>query len=286
MSAVLAGLGLGSGLVLVLAAWVGMPQWGQGKPGWYLRWSDEVVHSGVSGLTPMRLLALSCGVSSVTFLVVLAWTGTWSVPGAVAIMTLPLPISVVRSRARSRSRAVREVWPDVIDSLVAGVRSGGGLPELLADLGESGPLVLRPHFLRFAVDHRADGRFDVALTRLKGRLADPVADRIIEALRLAREVGGSDLSLLLRDLGTLLREEARVRGELEARQSWTVNAARLGVVAPWMVLVIIAAQSQAAHAYSTTQGVMVLLAGALATVLAYALMQRIGRLPTERRFLR
>lgn len=286
MSAVVVGLGLGSGIVLVLSAWVGMPDWGVGRPAWYLRWSDEVVRSGIRGLTPLRLAGLTASVGLVVFLAVLAWTGAWSVAGAVALMTLPLPGAVVLSRSRRRITAARAAWPDVIDSLVAGVRSGGGLPELLADLADAGPAELRPHFAQFAVDHRADGRFDVALGRLKDRLADPVADRIIEALRLAREVGGSDLSALLRDLGVLLREESRVRGELEARQSWTVNAARLGVVAPWLVLVIISAQAEASRAYSTAQGVLVLLAGAVATVLAYFLMQRIGRLPTERRFLR
>jgi len=225
-------------------------------------------------------------VSVSIFLVVLAWTGAWSVSAAVALMALPLPAAVVLSRSRHRVATARAAWPDIVDSLVAGVRSGGGLPELLVDLADSGPPALRPQFGRFAVDYRADGRFDIALARLKDRLADPVADRIIEALRLAREVGGSDLSALLRDLGVLLREESRVRGELEARQSWTVNAARLGVVAPWLVLVIISAQTQAARAYSTPQGVLVLVGGALATVVAYLAMQRIGRLPTERRFLR
>ncbi|MGO3795822.1 MAG: type II secretion system F family protein [Pauljensenia sp.] len=286
MSAVLVGLALGSGVVLVLASWVGMPAWGEGRPGWYLHWSDEVVRSGIRGLTPLRLAGVALAVSLGVFLVVLVWTSAWSVSAAVALMVLPLPAAVVRSRSRHRVATARSAWPDIIDSLVAGVRSGGGLPELMVDLADSGPPALRPHFERFAVDYRADGRFDVALARLKDRLADPVADRIIEALRLAREVGGSDLSALLRDLGVLLREESRVRGELEARQSWTVNAARLGVVAPWLVLVIISAQTQAARAYSTAQGVLVLVAGALATVVAYLAMQRIGRLPTERRFLR
>ncbi len=286
MSAVLVGLTLGGGIVLVLAACVGMPAWGEGRPGWYLRWQDEVVRSGIRGLTPLRLAGIAVAVSVSIFLVVLAWTGAWSVSAAVALMALPLPAAVVLSRSRHRVATARAAWPDIVDSLVAGVRSGGGLPELLVDLADSGPPALRPQFERFAVDYRADGRFDIALARLKDRLADPVADRIIEALRLAREVGGSDLSALLRDLGVLLREESRVRGELEARQSWTVNAARLGVVAPWLVLVIISAQTQAARAYSTPQGVLVLVGGALATVVAYLAMQRIGRLPTERRFLR
>jgi tight adherence protein B len=50
-------------------------------------------------------------------------------------------------------------------------------------------------------------------------------------------VGGGDLGRLLRSLSTFLREDARTRSELESRQAWTVNGARLAVSAhettPW-----------------------------------------------------
>ena len=96
-------------------------------------------------------------------------------------------------------------------------------------------------------DYRATGRFHDCLDRLKDRLSDPVADRIIESLRIAREVGGSDLGRLLRTLSAFLREDARTRAELETRQSWTVNAARLAVAAPWIVLAHAGAQGQLAR---------------------------------------
>lgn len=286
MSALVVGLALGCGLLLMASAVVGVPAIGVRPPRWWLRWSDVVVRSGMSGLTPGRLLALTALVVATTFLSVLAWSSTPAVSLALALVLAPVPTMVVASRSRARTALIRSRWPEVVDSLVAGVRAGASLPELLIDLGDDGPAELRPHFGAFARVYRSDGRFSDALTTLKGGLADPVADRIVEALRLAREVGGSDLAALLRDLGVLLREDARIRGELEARQSWTVNAARLGVAAPWLVLVMIAGQANAAHAYSTPQGVAVLAGGGVATVLAYLLMQRIGRLPTEGRSLR
>ena len=109
-------------------------------------------------------------------------------------------------------------------------------------------------FRDFGSDYRSGGQFDPSLTRLKDRLADPVADRIVEALRLTREVGGSDLGRLLGTLAEFLRESARTRSELEARQSWTVNAARLAVAAPWIVLVLLASRPEAVAAYNTPVG--------------------------------
>ena len=90
--------------------------------------------------------------------------------------------------------------------------------------------------MAFAEDYRATGRFNECLDRLKDRLSDPVGDRLVESLRIASEVGGSDLGRLLRTLATFLREDGRTRAELETRQGWTVNAARLAVAAPWVVL--------------------------------------------------
>lgn len=286
MAAVLVGLVMGVGGILVMSAFTGAPRVRWRKPRWYLAWSDQVTRAGVRGLTIPRLLLASLVMMLVVLILVLAWTRVLSVSLILALVVAPIPQMAVSARSRARGRRAREAWPEVIDSLVSGVRAGAGLPELLADLAESGPLELRPAFAAFAADYRAEGRFDAALSRLKGRLADPVADRIVEALRLAREVGGADLSALLRDLGVLLREDARIRGELEARQSWTVNAARLAVVAPWLVLVMISAQRQAAKAWNSPGGVLVLVCGAAVSVIAYLAMQYLARLSGDPRTMR
>ncbi len=286
MSAVLVGLVLGVGCVLVMTALIGAPVVRIGPPLWYLAWSDQVTRARIRGLTPGRVIAATLVLSLAVFVLVLAQTGVLAVAGVVSAVVLPLPQMIVSARSRARAKKAREAWPEVIDSLVSGVRAGAGLPELLSDLGETGPLELRPAFAAFAIDYRAEGRFDTALTRLKERLADPVADRIVEALRLARDVGGADLSVLLRDLGGLLREDARVRGELEARQSWTVNAARLAVVSPWIVLVMISAQPSAAKAWNSPGGVLVLVSGAALCVVAYLAMQYVGRLSVDPRTMR
>ncbi len=136
-----------------------------------------------------------------------------------------------------------------------------------------------------AVDYQASGRFEDALLRLKDRLADPVGDRVVEGLRIAREVGGGELGRLLRNLSGYLRDDARTRQELESRQAWTVNGARLAVAAPWLVLLTMAFQSEVIQRYSSTAGVLVLAIGAGSCAVAYRVMVRIGRLPTERRIL-
>ena len=103
---------------------------------------------------------------------------------------------------------------------------------------------------------------------------------------MAREVGGTDLGRLLRTLSTFLREDARTRAELETRQGWTVNAARLALCAPWILLLLLSTQPSAVAAYNQPVGAVVLLIGGGVSFLAYRVMLRIARLPSERRVLR
>ena len=112
----------------------------------------------------------------------------------------------------------RGLWPDVCDLLIASVRAGMSLPDAVASLGDSAPAELRPPFAAFARDVAASGHFDSSAQRLKAALADPVADRIIETLRMARQVGGTELTPVLRalaDVGAGRRGAAR-RGRVAA----------------------------------------------------------------------
>lgn len=288
MNGAFLGLVLGSGLACIWWSF-----WPREVPdhrvrgrGVLTRLEDDLVLAGARGVGPAGLLVGTVIGGAVAFLVSLAITRVSTVALAFAVMGLYLPLGWVRARARRRRGRLREVWPDVIDHVASAVRAGLALPEALVQLSERGPEELREPFARFADDYRASGRFGDSLDRLKARLSDPVADRLVEALRIAREVGGSDLGRLLRTLSTFLREDARSRAELEARQSWTVNAARLALAAPWVVLLLLATRGSALQAYQSATGVLVLVVGGVASVLAYLLMLRMGRLPEEQRVLR
>jgi tight adherence protein B len=203
---------------------------------------------------------------------------------AAAIVGVVLPSVLVVSRARSQRRSARVVWPDVVDHLVSAVRSGLALPDSVVTLAHAGPPLTRAAFESFEADYRATGNFSLSIDRLKVRLADPIADRILETLRMSREVGGNELTQVLRNLATYLRQEAAIRSEVEARQSWVVNAARLGVAAPWIVLALLATRPEAAAAYNTVAGGLLILAGLVVSVIAYRVMLALGRLPEERRW--
>lgn len=253
---------------------------------WQDRTRDLLAQAGIEGVSPGQLAGVSATVGLVVFVLVL---GTSRVPVIAVLFGLfgsAGPLVLVRRRRAQRTVELREVWPEAVDNLASGVRAGLSLPEALTQLGVRGPEQLRSPFRRFGEDYRATGRFGESLDALKRNLADPVGDRVVESLRMAREVGGTDLGRLLRTLSAFLREDARTRAELETRQGWTVNAARLALAAPWLLLLLLSTRPGAVAAYNTTAGAMVLLVGGGVSLAAYRVMLRIARLPTERRVLR
>lgn len=280
----LVGLGVGTGLLLVWSAFF-LPRQPSRPRRTDGRATQLLARAGLGSVSPTGF-AIVCAVTGVVAtLVVEVVSGTPPVAFTFGVMGAWLPVAIVSGRARRRQREFAEVWPEAVDNLASAVRAGLSLPDALAALGTRGPEPLRAAFDEFALDYQVTGRFGECLDRLKVRLADPVGDRVVEGLRIAREVGGGELGRLLRNLSGYLRDEARTRSEMESRQAWTINGARLAVAAPWIVLLFMSFQSEVIHRYASTGGVIVLAIGAAACVVAYRLMMRIGRLPVERRIL-
>lgn len=280
----LIGLVAGIGLVLVV--------WTFGDPGWRPKKRERgdglrglLARAGLGEVAPRSLLGLCAGAFVMAAFVMLAVSGVLAIGLVFGLLAALLPIAVLRGRASRRLREHAELWPDAVDNLASAVRAGLSLSESLVQLGERGPEGLREPFVRFGRDYQATGRFDESLDLLKARLADPVGDRVVEALRIARDVGGGDLGRMLRALSGFLREDLRTRSELESRQSWTVNGARLAVAAPWAVLLAMSFQRDVVTRFATITGAVVLLVGATLCVVAYRLMLWLGRLPAERRVL-
>jgi tight adherence protein B len=283
----LLGLVAGLGLLLIWRSGPRAPQHRSRRgPGWADRRRDTLRQAGIDGVGPLQFVGAQLLCSTLAFVLVLAITRTVTVAGCFAIFGFGAPALAVHRLRRRRQTLLRELWPEAIDNLASAVRAGMSLPEGLAALAVRGPAELRPPFGRFGAAYRASGRFSDCLDALKDDLADPVGDRVCETMRVAREVGGSDVGTVLRALSELLRLDARTRAELETRQGWVINAARLAVAAPWVVLLLLGSQSQTLDAYDSPGGTLLLAIGAAVCLVAYRLMLRIGRLPEEQRVLR
>jgi tight adherence protein B len=249
-----------------------------------IRRLDQVVlEAGVRQLNGVRLIGLSVVVALTSGLLVAGISSSALIAGIFCAAGGWLPYVYVSSKRQRRQRRLREAWPDAIHGLISGVRAGVSLAESCAAQANKGPEELRPGFVAFAGTYRSTGNLLAGLERLRSELSDPVADRVVASLTLASEVGGTDLVRVLRTLADFVREDVRVRKEIEARWSWTVTAARVAAASPWVVLLLMSTRPEAARAYNSAAGATVITVGAVATFVGYRLMLRAARLPEERR---
>ncbi|HCS60553.1 MAG TPA: type II secretion protein F [Microbacterium sp.] len=281
----LVGAALAAGLLLCVSPWL-WPHRDKGdqqapRGGWLSRLLDEAGYAAVERRTVIAaIIAVAVAAASVAWLV----TGILILAVLAGLAAATAPIAFLRSRRLRLLKARRQLWPDVCDLLIASIRVGLSLPDAVASLADSAPPMVRPAFVVFARDLHATGRFETSIDRMKATVADPIADRIVETLKMARQVGGTELTGVLRALSASVRADAALRGEVEARQSWIRGAAVLGVVAPWVILGMLALRPEGAQAYASAEGVLVICAGAIMSVVAFRIMVRIGRLPEPRRW--
>lgn len=282
---VLLGATFGVGVLLIASNWL-WPRRADATPraGRRSTIADELALAGIPGVPVGAVVVVAAVLGIVAAALAQAIFAVPVLTAVAGLLGALLVAFVIRARANRRRAVNRTIWPDVVDHLVASVRAGMSLPDSIGALAELGPAATRPAFAGFDDEFRRTGDFGSAVDSLKSRLADPVSDRILETLRMAREVGGTDVTAVLRGLSTYLREDATLRAEVVARQSWIRNAARLGVAAPWLLLLVLASRPETLEAYDSAAGTALILVGVGVTIVAYRLMLGLGRLPEERRW--
>ena len=277
--ALIAGCALGAGVFLILSVWA----WPRRTASWARgprqprrlrgRLSQKATLAGISVLGGLIVGGASFAISSVIGLALVCGLAAAGLP------------SLLLNRQAHRERLVlRTLWPDVVDSLVSTVRAGASLPDAISSLSQLSPQAVKIAASEFERQYRLTGNFEACLDELKATWADPAADRILETLRLARHVGGSNVTTILRTLGGDLRQESAIRQEVEARQGWIRIAARIGVAAPWVVLAMLSTRPEAVAAYNSASGIIVIFVGLGISVVAYRSMLAVGILPEPRRW--
>lgn len=123
------------------------------------------------------------------------------------------------------------------------------------------------------------GGFEPALIQLRGELSDPIADRVLATLAIAQRTGGHRVGDVLAALGRSVADEIRLRRAHDAaltEQRWTATVA---LIAPWALLAIsIATNPQASEAFGTTEGMVVIIGGLVATGAGWMLARRASKL--------
>lgn len=280
------GASAGVGIFLIVSRWL-WPRQGNGtRLHTPTRMSEKLSTAALQlGIKPGVLVSLTVVLGCVGSAVGWALTGVIALSLVCALAAAGIPWMVAAAKATSARRVLRNQWPDVVDALISAIRSGANVPDAVMSLSSFSSAAISVPASHFVQDYRATGNFTLAANDLKTRWANPNGDRIIETLRLGREVGGSDITTVLSALGSHLRIESALRQEVEARQGWIRLAARIGVAAPWIVLVLLSTRPEATSAYNSGAGLVVIAVGFVVSICAYKIMSAVGYLPEEKRWL-
>lgn len=195
-----------------------------------------------------------------------------------AALALWTPLFIEKGRHEKRRVQLAGLWPELLDHMISGLRSGLSIAETLVGLALRGPELSRPIFKE--CQHRLSHGSDMAqiFNFIKAEFNDPVADQVCEVLDFARGTGSRDTAITLRTLGDFIRSDIAVRGEIGAKLGWIKNSAVVAALAPWILLLILSSQPSTLRAYSTGTGTVIIFAGVGMSVIAYLWMARVGRI--------
>lgn len=238
----------------------------------------------VAGLIRKNKMFLNCGASTaIVTIVVLGWTKSIFITGPFSIFAIVITWAYMRKRERREAAQLLQVWPEVTDHLMSAIHSGLSLSEALVGLGTRGPEQVRPYFLAFHQELLTSGDFIRTAEKLKSRLNSHGSDQILEAVLLAKSLGGSELLQIFRTLGDFLRQDLALRKEIEIKHGWIKNSAHLSSAAPWLLLLLLSSQPGTAQAFAQPGGIVILFTGLLLTSVAYLWMGRLAQLPNPPR---
>lgn len=238
-----------------------------------------------AGISARRYRFTVIGTMFGVSLMIFAVTGTASlaVPPAIAVGVLP-KLFFQRRHARVLAER-RAAWPEAIRDVLASLATGQTLHRSLCQLGDSGPLPLRPTWQRY---ERNSAALDVsaALDAARTELADPVADRVIEAFTAAHDHGRDVIISVLRSLADNVTKDLQIVEQITTGQTEIRSQAVVAVALPFGVLAfLVAANDDYRSFYQSAAGWVVVTIGVAMALGGWTLITTIGRIPGEERVL-
>lgn len=241
--------------------------------------------ANLASLNSTQFLIIT-GVSiALLWLLVFGITGSHSIAVSICVCLFSQVLESLRARVALHTQRSNIEWPKYLDAIYSSVWSGSSLQEAIVEASKYAPTAVRPALVEFELDDASGLGFDQCLANLKVRLSNPIADRFVELTRMASISGGRGFLPALRAQSAQLRAENAVWAEIQAKQNWVLSTAKLAIIAPWLVLLLLGFRRETAQAFESETGLAVLGLGLIASLLAFKLIRVLGKLPTRLRVL-
>lgn len=246
---------------------------------------SKLLQAGITNVQPAQfILLVLLGFSALLGLISFI-TSSWLIAISVCLCVGAQLLDTYQTKIKVENLRSNLEWPKYLDSIHSAAWAGASLEQAILDSISYAPPRLSWALLEFEKDQSSGLAFVQSLDNLKARLANPIADRFIEITRLASASGGRGYLNALRQQSLQLRLENSTWTEIQVKQNWVLGTAKLAVLAPWLVLVLLGMRPETAVAFQTDFGIAVLVIGLVASLAAFRLIKFLGSLPQRSRTL-
>jgi tight adherence protein B len=193
-----------------------------------------------------------------------------AVPGG-----LYLPRAYVRFRRNRRLRDFAALFPDAVDVIVRGVRSGMPLGDCLRVLAVEGQDPVRSEFRTVVADQTMGVPVHEAVQRLADRVALPETNFLAIVITIQSRAGGN-LTEALSNLSTVLRERKKMRAKIRAMSAEAkASGGIIGALPPIVASVLfLTSPDYVSLLFSTLAGNIVLVASACWMLIGVLVMRK------------
>jgi tight adherence protein B len=194
-----------------------------------------------------------------------------------AVIGFMIPVWWLTSKQKKRVALFRDQLPDAIDMLVSAMKAGYSFQAAMRFIGEEVPAPLGPEFMRFYEEQRLGMEVRTAMLALQTRIDSLDLKMFVTAILIQRETGGN-LSEVLGNIGTLMRERAALKADIETLTAESKMSARILSALPVVVFILINLINSnfMKPMLSSSIGIIVFVVAAFMVMLGYYTMMKIA----------
>lgn len=184
----------------------------------------------------------------------------------------------------SRQQELRQnSWPQFEETFISALQSGLSIGDSFSFANDFEiPQVSKPLGRMIQEFDRGHSVSD-AMKVLKREMKLASTDLFVSIVSLAHNSGGQNLVEALQEHVTAVRYQLASHGDISARQNAILAVAKLGLLAPWILLLVLCTNQQTRESFNTLPGGMLLIGGFAVSMLAYRLTIAAGRARTFKR---
>ena len=199
---------------------------------------------------------------------------------AVAAGLASVSLGVRANRNKARRVREKEAWPSFVEALISSISAGLSRVEAVELAIVRAPAQLRGNLEPFAKALQSK-RLGDALLELRLAFENAHVDEFVQLVLISEKFGGSGLVGVLKAHSKACRERNTAEAQVRSKNSATLTVAKLGVAAPWVLLLLLLGRGESASSFETTEGISILLGGLAVCAIAFRLIVFLGKAHEE-----